>query len=178
MQERHKIKELCYSFDATAILLLEGSVCLNGRLIPKTPVTQCHFPFLFSVIALQCSMFLLEDGDKVIFYSSDQSFQHYFNKFNNYYYYYYFLFSQAFSVWYFSWTSGDPHRSVLLLLLLSSSSSLLFVFVFMFVLFTVLCYLCLYVALFLTLATWLLTQHVNDQEVNWTELNWTQLLRM
>ena len=37
--------------------------------------------------------------------------------------------SQAFSSWYFSWTSGDPHRSgfkhhtALLLLLLSSSSS-------------------------------------------------------
>ena len=30
-----------------------------------------------------------------------------------YYYYYYFrcVFSQAFSSWYFSWTSGDPHLS-------------------------------------------------------------------
>jgi hypothetical protein len=33
---------------------------------------------------------------------------------SHYYYYYYYyrrLFSQAFSSWYFSWTSGDPHRS-------------------------------------------------------------------
>ena len=36
------------------------------------------------------------------------------NNNNNYYYYYYYyllLFSRAFSPWYFSWTSSDPHRS-------------------------------------------------------------------
>ena len=33
------------------------------------------------------------------------------NNNNNYYYYYRRLLSQAFSSWYFSWTSGDLHSS-------------------------------------------------------------------
>jgi hypothetical protein len=33
------------------------------------------------------------------------------NYYHYYHYYCYYIFSEAFSSWYFSWTSGDPHRS-------------------------------------------------------------------
>jgi hypothetical protein len=105
------------------------------------------FPFLFSVIILQYSVFLLEDGDKSHILLFWPSFKHYFNK--------------------------------LIIIVIIIIIIIIIIFVvcvcFMFVLFTVLCYLCLYVASFWywPRGCWLSTlMNKKWAERNWTELNY------
>ena len=89
------------------------------------PVEEARFQTMrkpTTKLSKQFSLWYLSLTESQYFYKL-QTTSHYLNNNNNnnisssssssssYYYYYHHLLSQAFSAWYFSWTSGDPHHS-------------------------------------------------------------------